>query len=225
MEVHNFFSSFFLKLICLLFVTCVSSFFSKICCSILCWVVFRIIVIKFFGWGIVGFCSDSRDAWSLFLFGLIFGGLQLHWLVDGSFPLKGEAVWFGVWKPVVPLGGLEIILVSDEGVFVWGDCIYGIMGRKVLYRVSYSWVGLSWEGGSTIFLASRKGMFCMYLIFRISFFSFPCSTEPRVSWVISITVSIFKLFAGGFWVVWTILSILLYIFFLVHRFSWCPNFY
>ena len=42
--------------------------------------------------------------------------------------LKWKVVWFGVWKPVVLLGGLEILLVLDEGVFLLWDYIYGILG-------------------------------------------------------------------------------------------------
>ena len=49
----------------------------------------------------------------------------------GGFPLdkvlNREAVWFWVWKSVVPLGGLGILLVSD-GIFLLGDSILGWKG-------------------------------------------------------------------------------------------------
>ena len=157
------------------------------------------------------FCSDSRDAWILFLFGLCFsggGGFSLVWSGVGGFlldlVLERGVFCFGIWKPVVPLGGLGILPFSNW-VFLHGDYIYSIL----------EWKGFVWavlllsrtklEGWfQQFFLPLEKG--CIGYISFSGFFSFPCYTESRVSRVIFTVVSTFKLFAGGFWMVRTILS-------------------
>ena len=70
---------------------------------------------------------------------------------------RGWVFWFGVWKLIVPLGGLGILLVFDKGVFLLRDCIYGILKWKgfvwAVLLLSRTKLGVV----STIFLVSEKG--------------------------------------------------------------------
>ena len=73
---------------------------------------------------------------------------------------------------------------------------------RVLYGLCYSWVRSIW---GRWFLQFFLPLVLSVFYFKDFFSSFPCCTEPIVSQVISIAVSMFKLFAGGFWGVRTIL--------------------
>ena len=171
-----------------------------------------LLLFNFGGLGIVGFCSDSRGAWSLLLFGWVF--VWFDFLESSSSLVWGRRFSFG--------SGSEV-----EGYLVWDmeDCssfrraehFCGFRWRSFSIRrlhlrhsgmegFYYSWIGPNWEGGFYNFSCLWKRDVFDVFYFQDFFFSFPYRTASRVSRMISIAVSIFKLFAGGFWVVRIILS-------------------